>query len=80
MPDPTKDSDQLRFAQIRSRMLEGLVENLPSYMMESSGAKTREEFKDKLCESESMVRIIEVCAWVSQIMEEESRTRPRRTI
>ena len=80
MPDPNKDSDQLRFAQIRGRMLEGLVANLPSHMMESAGAKTREEFEKKLCSSDSIVAIIEVCAWVSQSMEEESRTRPRRTI
>jgi hypothetical protein len=79
MPDPNKDADQLRFAQIRSRMLEGLAANLPPDMVESAGAKTREEFRAKLCESESVVRIMEVCAWVSQTMEEERgrhRSRP----
>lgn len=77
MPNPKSDSDQLRFSQIRSRMLEGLVTNLPPHMMESSGAKTREEFKEKLCASETMVLIIEVCAWVAQTIEEEkARGRP----
>ena len=71
MPDPTSDSDQLRYAQIRSRMLDSLAENLPPDMVDASGAKTREAFKARLCESESVVRIIEVCAWVAQTIEEE---------
>ena len=77
MPDPLSDRDQHRFAQIRSRMLEGLVLNLPRHMMESSGAKTHEEFKERLCESDAILAIIEVCAWVSQTIEEEkARGRP----
>lgn len=71
MPNPTSDTDQLRFAQIRSRMLDGLAENLPDYMVESSGAKDREDFVEKLCKSESIVRIIDVCAYVAQAIEEE---------
>ena len=71
MPNPNSDRDQHRFAQIRSRMLDGLVENLPEFMVTSSGAASREEFRDKLCESSTILAIIESCAYVSQSIEEE---------
>lgn len=75
MPDPNNDADQLRFTQIRSRMLDGLAENLPVYMVESSGAKNRKEFAEKLCESEMVTSIIDVCAYISQTIEEEKGSR-----
>ena len=71
MPNPKNDADQHRFAQIRSRMLDGLIKSLPDVFVESSGAKSREEFRDKLCNSTLILSIIDVCAYESQTMEEE---------
>jgi hypothetical protein len=78
MPDPSSDADQLRFAQIRGRMLDGLVEHLPSHMVEAAGVETRAEFGDKLKESDAILNIVEVCAFVAQTIEKE-RTRASRT-
>lgn len=78
MPDPLSDADQLRFAQIRGRMLDGLAEHLPSHMVEAAGVKTRTEFGDKLKESDSILSIVEVCAYVAQTIEEE-RARVHRS-
>lgn len=73
MPDPRKDADQHRFAQIRNRMLEGLARNLPEYFIESSGATDRDDLIDKICESAMIVNIIDACAYEAQCMEEESK-------
>lgn len=78
MPNPGSDADQLRFAQIKGRMLAGLAEHLPPYMIEASGAKSRAELASKLASSDSILNIIEVCAYVAQTIEEE-RARVRQT-
>ena len=78
MPNPASDSDQLRFSQIRSRMLEGLAKNLPEYFLESSGAKDRDELVDKLRDSPLVVSIIDSCAYEAQCIEEERVRRRRR--
>jgi hypothetical protein len=70
MPDLSKDKNQLRFAHIRSQMLTGLVEHLPDGFMEQSGAKTRAELMIKLCESDSVMAIVETCAYVAQGLED----------
>ena len=70
MPDLSRAEDQLRFAHIRSRMLSGLVEHLPDGFMKQSGAKTRNELMIKLCESDSIMAIVETCAYVAQELEE----------
>lgn len=76
MPDPKSDADQLRFAQIRGRMLDGLAKNLPQFFVESSGAKSREDFRDRLCSSDMILAIVDACAYEAQCIEEErSRTR-----
>jgi hypothetical protein len=55
-------------------MLECLVKNLPQVFLESSGANTRDEFRENLCESSFVVAIVEACAYEAQCIEEE-RTR-----
>lgn len=70
MPDLDKDRDQLRFVHIRSQMLTGLIEHLPDGFMKQSGAKTRTELMLKLCESDSVMAIVETCAYVAQELEE----------
>jgi hypothetical protein len=52
-------------------MLDGLAEHLPSYMIEASGAASREEFKKTLLTSDSILAITEVCAYIAQTIEEE---------
>jgi len=64
MPNPNSDANQLRFAQLRDRMLEGLAENCSEMFMARSGAKTRPELLLKLRESASIVEIVECCAYV----------------
>ena len=71
MPDPHSDKDQHRFAQIRSRMLDGLARNMPQVYVESSGAVSRSKFRDKLIESDMILTIIDACAYEAQCMEEE---------
>lgn len=80
MPDPTSDADQLRFAQIRDRMIQGLINNLPMAYIEGSGAKSRIGFRDKIAESPMLLTIIETCAYEAQCIEEENartKTSPR---
>lgn len=77
MPDPTNDRDQIRFAQIRGRMINSLVKNMPQTYVESSGAKDREEFREKLAESSIILSIVDCCAYEAQCIEEE-RARVRR--
>jgi hypothetical protein len=73
MPDPNSDADQLRFAQIRSLILDSLVKNLPEVFLEQSGAKSRKGLRDRLAESEFLVAVIEVCAFEALKIEEEAR-------
>ena len=71
MPDPRNDRDQHRFAQIVGRMLDGVAKNAPEYFIESSGVKTRDEFRHKLTESTMVQTIVECCAYEAQLIEEE---------
>lgn len=73
MPSPLSDTDQLRFASIRSRMIESTAQNLPTPFMEQSGAKTRDELREKLAESKSIMAIIECCAYEALCIEEEKK-------
>ena len=71
MPDLRSDQDQHRFAQIKLRMLDSLAINAPSYLVSGAGVKTREEFRQKLDESPTILSIVECCAYEAQRMEEE---------
>ena len=75
MPDLKSDQEQLRFAQIRGRMLSGLARHLPPGFMESAGATTRAELLVRLCESDHVLAIVETCAFVAQSLEEEKASR-----
>jgi len=75
MPDPNNDADQLRFSQIRSRMLSGLVKHLPESFMESAGIKSRAKLLVALCESDHILSIVDTCAFVAQSLEEEKASR-----
>ncbi len=78
MPDPKSDADQLRFAQIRSRMLDGLVKHLPKFFYASSGATTPEELRDRITASDTFLAILDTCAYEAQCMEEERSSVGRR--
>ncbi|MGD9726496.1 MAG: hypothetical protein AB7L09_02855 [Nitrospira sp.] len=71
MPNPRSDRDQHRFAVIVARMMKSVADNMPPHFVEISGAKTRDEFRAKLSESDSIMSIIECCAYEAQCMEEE---------
>ena len=71
MPDPNNSADQLRFAQIRSRMFNNLVKNLPPSFMEHVGVKSKIKLKDKLYESNFLIAVIDSCAYVAMEIEKE---------
>lgn len=73
MPDPLSDIDQLRFAAIRSRMLDSAAQNLPTIFLEQSRAKGREELRTKLCESAAVMALIDCCAYEALRIEEERK-------
>jgi hypothetical protein len=77
VPDLKSDQEQLRFAQIRGRMLNGLAKHLPDGFMKSSGAKTRAELLVRLREPDHVLAIVETCAFVALTIEEE-KSRARR--
>lgn len=79
MPNPNNDKDQHRFAQIRGRMLDGVAKNLPDYFVEASGAKDRADLRIKIMESESILNIIDCCAYEAQCIEEEEGRRGRNS-
>lgn len=78
MPNPSSDADQLRFVAIRSRMIDAAAKNLPELYMKHSGANTREEFREKIIKSDSVMALIDCCAFEAQRMEEEGRGRAKR--
>lgn len=71
MPDPTNDRDQLRFAQIKRRMVERLMENLPPFYIEELGVKSNKGLLEKLAESDFLMAVLESCAYEAQCIEEE---------
>lgn len=71
MPDPKSDRDQLRFAQIRERLLNGITKNMPSYYVEASDSQSRKGFREKLMESDLVLHLLECCAYEVLCMEEE---------
>lgn len=73
MPNPLSDIDQLRFASIRSRMIESASQNLPALYMEQSGAKTRGELRERLISSASIMALIDCCAYEALCIEGERK-------
>lgn len=71
MPNPKSDADQLRFSQIRSRMMEGISKNCSSLFLDQTAASTREDLVELLIQSPMIVEIIECCAYEAQCIEEE---------
>lgn len=71
MPDPKSDADQLRFAQIRSRMLEGIAKNCSLAFLDHSAATSRSELALLLSQSPTIVELIDCCAYEAQCIEEE---------
>lgn len=65
------DAEQHRFTSIRSRMLYNVSENLPSIYVEQSGAKSRSEFRQRLTASDSILAIIDCCAYEALKIEQE---------
>jgi hypothetical protein len=74
VPDPLSDIDQLRFVSIRSRMLDSAAKSLPTLFLEQSKATSREDLRAKLCESVSIMAIIDCCAYEALRIEEERKT------
>lgn len=77
MPDPKNDTDQLRFAQIRSRMVEGIAKNCSKLFLEQTTAAARDDLAELLRQSPMIVEIIECCAYEAQCIEEERSGRRR---
>ena len=71
VPDPKSDADQLRFAQIRSRMLDNLVKHLPDYYIKIAGLGKRDDLRDKMAASDSIMCIIDSCVLTAQEIEGE---------
>jgi hypothetical protein len=78
MTNPPSDTDQLRFASIRSRMIDGTTKNLPEIYLEHSGASNRDELREKLIKSDSIMAIIDCCAFEALRMEGEGRKHAKR--
>lgn len=78
MPNPLSDTDQLRFASIRSRMIDGAAKNLPEIYLKHSGASNRDGLREKLIKSDSIMAIIDCCAFEALRMEEEGRRHAKR--
>lgn len=74
MPDFKRDSDQLRFSQIRSRMLDTIASHCSQQFMQSAGVDTRAALRNKLMESPSVLELIECCAYAAQCIEEERKS------
>lgn len=73
MPSPLSDTDQIKFAAIRSRMIDAAAKNLPELYLKHSGAKDRDELRGKLTKSDSIMAIIDCCAFEALLMEGEDR-------
>lgn len=76
MPNPKSDRDQIRFAQIRGRMVQGITKNCTDAFLKASNSD-RASLADKLAESAMIMEIIDCCAYEAQCIEESRPVRRR---
>jgi len=76
-PSPQDPEVVLRLTAIKYRMIKDLAKHLPNDWIENANASSRTDFLQKMYESETIMVIVDLCAWTMLCIEVEEAARAK---